>query len=186
LNKRIGKLLLIFSALAIFSCQGLDSSKYLASGKDLYLNSRKDAIEIKPNLLGLKVDINSNTPYSVVMDDSLDKDLTTTTVGYLSGDASLLTISGRGRVDGIKYEKVQIAAKKYVSVAADFVDKMSLTTDYPLPSLYSVKFYILTPRGIYSTDEIKEADLNSKRNPFYRLYFAQQDVISAFMLSDNQ
>jgi hypothetical protein len=144
------------------------------------------AIDTKPETLGLNMNANSSTPYGVVMDSVSDKDLTTTTAGYLSGDAYLLTISGNGRVDGKKYEKVQLAAKKSVSVAANFVDKMSLATNYSLPSLYKIKLYILTTKGIYSTDEINEVDLLSKVNQFHPLYTAQQDILSAFMVSPSQ
>jgi hypothetical protein len=146
---------------------------------------REDALKIKPEMLGMQVDVNRNTPYGVIMDDGLDSATTTTIVGYASGDAYLLTSSGRGNVDGIKYPNVNSAAKKFVSTAADFVERMKPVVDDSLPSINHVKFYILTPTGIYASEELNKNDLIAKSNPFYSLYYAEQDVVTAFHLSSS-
>jgi hypothetical protein len=39
-------------------------------------------------------------------------------------------------------------------LSADFVDEMTPVTEFPLPSDGNVKFYLITPNGVYSTDEM--------------------------------
>lgn len=181
-----------FIALVILACQTLYSAHQVSiptqttlTGKDLYLKIRIDTLETKAETLGLLVDPNSSIPYGVVMDTMLDSESVSTLISFASGDAGLVATSGHGRTDGIKFQNVQIAAKKFVSVAAGFVDKMELVTDYPLPTTVgNIKFYIITPRGIYTTNELTEHDVMA--GSFYKLWKAGADVIAAFRLSDSQ
>jgi len=57
--------------------------------------------------------------------------------------------------------------------------------DYSLPSINHMKFYILTPTGIYASEELNKNNLIAKLNPYYSLYYAEQDVVTAFRLSSS-
>jgi hypothetical protein len=181
-----------FSVLLVFSCQTLTAGTSTSVGtstlvgKDLYLKLRSDALSTRPEALGINVDSNSHSAYGVLMDDVLDNtESTCTTISFASGDAGLICDSGHGRTDGIKFESVQTAAKKFVSVATSFIGKMELTNNYSLPtSAGNIKFYIVTPQGVYGTKELTEDE--AVGGSYNRLWKAQADVITAFRLSDQQ
>src|SRR5262245_59969016 len=119
-------------ALAIIACQPLTAPAL--TGKDFYLKQRNDALNTKPEAMGIKVDSNSNIPYGVMMENMLEGGGICTLISFASGDASLICDSGNGRTDGIKFQKVQDASKKFLEAAAIYLDKAELTTDYPLPT----------------------------------------------------
>lgn len=174
----------IFLTLATLACQALNNLGQPAlTGKDLYLKQRTDALATKPEALGIKVDPNSNAPYGVMMDNMLDGSRICTLISFASGDASLICDSGNGRTDGIKFQKVEVASKKFVDAAAIYVGKTELTADYPLPTkVGNIIFYIITPSGVYTT---KEKNQDEVIHSFLQLYMAGQDVITAFRLSDH-
>jgi hypothetical protein len=174
----------VFLTLATLACQALNNLGQPAlTGKDFYLKLRNDALNTKPETFGIKADPNSNIPYGVIMDTELDVESVSTLISFTSGDASLIATYGNGRTDGIKYQEAQIASKKFVTVAADFVGKMELVTDYPLPTVAgNIRFYVITPNGIYTTKEMTESSVIG--GSFYRLWKAGADVITAFRLSD--
>lgn len=174
--------LVAFLTMAIQGCQSPAPTQSTLSGKDLYLKARNDAIEINPLALGIFVNPFSNTPYGVVEDDVIAPGVDSTLISYASGAAGLIFSTGRGRTDGIKYQSVQIAAKKFVDAAAIYVGRMELTTDYPLPTTFGyLKFYVITPHGVYTSKEISESDAVGRS--FTRLAIAGGNVINAFRLS---
>lgn len=167
-------------ALTILACQTMTTP--FLTGKDLYLKQRSDALNTKPEDLGIRVDSNSNIPYGVMMENMLYEGGICTLISFASGDASLICDSGNGRTDGIKFQKVQEASKKFVEAAALYVDKAKLTTDYPLPTKVGTNiFYIITPKGVYTTEEKTQ---NEVMHSWLKLYLTSQDVLTAFRLSD--
>jgi hypothetical protein len=101
-----------------------------------------------------------------------------TIVAFISGDASFYTSTGGGVIGGIGHEKVRNAARSFVIGTAKFLDKMEVTTAYPLPEPGKVRFYVLTPVSVY-TYEANEVDL--RKNDFTPLYAAGHQLLNALL-----
>ncbi|PKO23036.1 MAG: hypothetical protein CVU38_06310 [Chloroflexi bacterium HGW-Chloroflexi-1] len=82
-----------------------------------------------------------------------------------------------GVIGGVSHESVQAASKRFVSSAQQFTDKMNAATAYPLPAVGKVRFYLLSPQGVL-TSEADEQDLGEERNELSPLFYAGQDVIT--------
>lgn len=72
---------------------------------------------------------------------------TTTIVSYTTGDASMYLSFGSGILGGIRYEQVNTAAKQFVNVAQQYINKALKTENTDLPLTNQVKFYLLTNKG---------------------------------------
>ena len=101
-----------------------------------------------------------------------------TIVAFISGDASFYTSTGGGVIGGIGHERVRNAARNFVISSAKYLDKMETTTAYPLPEPGKVRFYVLTPSGIF-THEANEVDL--RKNAFTPLYAAGHQLLNALL-----
>jgi hypothetical protein len=67
-----------------------------------------------------------------------------------------------------------------VKLAAQYVGRMTLTKEYPLPvNSDGVKFYIITPSGIYTTAETSWDELARSSNDLFPLFWELNKVIAA-------
>jgi hypothetical protein len=144
---------------------------------EAYLALRQLAIKTSPANLGIKVAPGTKAPFGVLMDFSLPEG-NVTIVAFISGDASFYTGAGGGVIGGISHESVRDAARKFVISSAKFLDKMETTTAYPLPEPGKVRFYVLTPSGIF-TYEANEPEL--RKNTLTPLYAAGHKVLTALI-----
>jgi hypothetical protein len=94
-----------------------------------------------------------------------------------SGDASVFYQTGGGMVGGISHEPVRKAAKEFVAQAQKALPRMKKTTEYPLPSPDSVRFYVLTPKGVFTTETSRQA-LSDSQNALSTLFYSGQEVVS--------
>ena len=141
-------------------------SKNPQSRLEAYLKLRQLAFKTTPANLGITSALDSQEPFGIIMDLSLPKG-NATIVAFISGDASFYTSTGGGVIGGIGHENVRNAARKFVIASVKYVDKMIKTVAYPLPELGKVKFYILTPKYIF-TYEADERDLHKNElSPLY-------------------
>jgi hypothetical protein len=108
---------------------------------------------------------------------------TATIVSSILGDGSMYTSTGGGVIGGIGHENVRTASIHFVTVSADFVEKMTLTTEFPLPSNGNVKFYLITPNGVYTTDEMNADMLARGDQEFSPLFLAGDDVITQIRIT---
>ena len=106
-----------------------------------------------------------------------------TIVAFISGDASFYTSTGGGVIGGIGHENVRSAALKFIAASVKYIDRMTPTTAYPLPELGKVRFYVLTPSGIF-TYEAVETEL--RKNAFTPLYAAGHQVLTALLSTAQQ
>ena len=145
---------------------------------EAYLRLRRLAHETAPGNVGvIDVSEDSAKPFGILMDISLPQG-NATIVAFISGDASFYAGTGGGVIGGIGHEKVRNAARNFVISSAKFLDKMTVTTAYPLPEPGKVRFYVLTPKCIF-TYEANEIDL--RKNEFAPLYAAGHQLLNALL-----
>jgi hypothetical protein len=147
---------------------------------EAYLRLRRLAHETKPVNVGVTDvtdEMDASAPFGILMDISLPQG-NATIVAFISGDASFYTSTGGGVIGGIGHEKVRNAARNFVISSAKYLDKMEVTTAYPLPEPGKVRFYVLTPTSIF-THEANEVDL--RKNEFTPLYAAGHQLLNALL-----
>jgi hypothetical protein len=147
---------------------------------EAYLRLRRLAHETKPINVGVTQvtdPADAVAPFGILMDISLPQG-NATIVAFISGDASFYTSTGGGVIGGIGHENIRSAALKFVAASAKYIDKMTPTTAYPLPELGKVRFYVLTPSGIF-TYEAVETEL--RKNNFTPLYAAGHQLLTALL-----
>lgn len=147
----------------------------------LYVDLRKLALGIQPSDIGIAVEPNSKKPYGILMDMSLPSGGVATLTSYANGDASMYFSTGGGILGGIGHASTRNAAKRFVAVAQSYIQKMEVATSYPLPAIGQVKFYVLTPQGILTT-EASEADLEARISELSTLYGMGHGVITEMRL----
>ena len=141
---------------------------------EAYLALRQLAIKTTPVNVGVVPVPGTKAPFGVLMDFSLPQG-NATIAAFISGDASFYTNTGGGIIGGIGHENVRHAARKFIAVAANYLDKMVSTVAYPLPEPGKVRFYVLTPAGIF-TYEAGEPDL--RKNALSPLYAAGHRLLN--------
>jgi hypothetical protein len=151
---------------------------------ETYMGLRKLALGIIPEDIGITVEPNSKEPYGILMEMSFPEVVATLT-SYKSGDASIYFSTGGGILGGIGHESVRNAAKRFVSAAQNYVDKMESVTSYPLPEAGKAKFYVLTPQGILTVEANME-DLEKGGSELSLLFYAGQDVITELRLLEEE
>ena len=141
-------------------------SKNPQSRLEAYLKLRQLAFKTTPANLGIGSSLDSQEPFGILMDLSLHQG-NATIVALISGDASYYTSTGGGVIGGIGHENVRNAARKFVIASFKYLGKMVTTVAYPLPESGKVRFYVLTPKNIY-TYEADEPDFHKNElSPFY-------------------
>ncbi len=122
---------------------------------------RNMAITASPEQLGLSLPTDKTIVYGIIMDWEMGG-ATASTVAYQTGDASLYLSSGGGVIGGGQHQKVNSAAKQFVSLAQTFLDKTTKAEATPLPSTDEVKFYLLTNKGVFiAQEQMKKFENNS-------------------------
>jgi len=87
---------------------------------------------------------------------------TASIVTYKTGDASLYLSSGGGVIGGGQHQNVSSAAKNFVSLTQNFLEKTTKDEKTTLPSTDEVKFYLLTNNGVYvGMEQMKNFENNS-------------------------
>jgi hypothetical protein len=100
-----------------------------------------------------------------------------TLASFANGDARLYYKTGGGMVGGISHEKVRKAAQEFSALARKALPRMSRVTSYPVPNEDRVRFYVLTPRGIFTTETDREA-LGEPGNELAPLFYSGQEVVT--------
>lgn len=72
--------------------------------------------------------------------------------------------SGGGVIGGGQHQNVNNAAKQFVDLAQNFLEKTTNTETTPLPLTDEVKFYLLTNKGIrVGQEQVKNLENNSSQ-----------------------
>jgi hypothetical protein len=134
-----------------------------------------------PGQFGIKPSTGETTVYGVVMDLGMDKGVATI-VSFNTGEASLYLSTGGGILGGGKTENVSKAAKHFVGVAQKYLNKATKAETTPMPEKDSVKFYLLTTRGVYvGQDAVKNFEDNSSQ--WTEMFFEGNNVLTALRMS---
>jgi hypothetical protein len=193
---RISVFVILILALVSTSCQfptqntskeATAPSSDSQSSMDKYLEWRELWFSIKPDEIGLDLDPSSTIPFAVVMDIGLDAGKAASFASSIVGDGSFLTSTGGGILgSGQQFEDVRDASIQFVEMSADFIDKMESATEYPLPAADNIKFYVITPSGIYTAPEADWDTLGSGNHELSPLFFMGNNVITAIREASGQ
>lgn len=135
--------------------------KLVQTKENKFEKLRNMCFSVTPEQLQLLLPTNSTIVYGVIMDWAMDG-ATATIVSYTTGDASMYLSSGGGIIGGIRYEQVNKAAKQFVNVAQQYINKASKTENTDQPLTNQVKFYLLTNKGKFvAQDNMKNFENNS-------------------------
>jgi hypothetical protein len=172
--------------LSILACQGMNfGSEKSSSPADVYLDLRTLWFQTKPEDLGIPAEPGSKVPYAVLMDMSIDGDLVTL-ASSIVGDGSLLYGSGGGIIGGVELESVSKASIQFVELSGSFVDRMKLSTEFGLPSAGHIKIYVITPNGVYITEELDPETLVAGNHEFSPLFMAGNDVLAELRVAKGE
>jgi hypothetical protein len=183
LNRKIAfaSLLVLLSMLACQSTYfGSENSSVPA---DVYLELRTLWFQTKPEDLGITSEPGSKVPYAVLMDMNVDGDLVTL-ASSIVGDGSLLSGAGGGIIGGVEHENVRTASIHFVELSGGFVDRMKLSTEFGLPLPGHIKIYVITPSGVYITEELSAETLAGGNHEFSLLFLAGNDVMTELRIAD--
>jgi hypothetical protein len=101
----------------------------------------------------------------------------TTLVALGDGTASLYFSTGGGLIGGGPHPSINAAARRLVEVSGRHVSELSPTTEFPLPNSGSVRFYVLTTKGVLQGGDREEV-LGAGSHPLSEVFFAGHEVIT--------
>ena len=153
-----------------------------AARKPIYADLREQALHTVPGEVGIEPTPEHPRVYAVLMETGYP-DATATLVSFCDGTTSLYTSTGGGVIGGGEHAAVAAATNAFIAAAEQFVDTMSATTEFPSPTVGSVRFQILTFTG-GMTAEVEEQALGENRDHLSPLFYAGHQVITQLRLID--
>jgi hypothetical protein len=105
--------------------------------------------------------------------------------GLRDGSASLYLSTGGGAIGGHGRPHINAAAKRLVEVAKEFVDRLPVVREYPLPPAGQVRFSIFTRAGVRAA-ELPERELLGGQSQLAPLFVAANEILSGFRLVEEQ
>lgn len=118
-----------------------------------------------------------SAPVAVLMETGY-AEAVATLVAVSDGTVSLYFSNGGGIIGAGEHEVVREVANSLLADAASYTARASLTAEFPLPSRGRVRFYLVTPSGVYTTDALED-DLGEQRHTFSPLFFRGHELIAA-------
>jgi hypothetical protein len=143
---------------------------------ETFMRLRQEAIETPAASLGLAGELKPNEPYGILMEMGVPNSVVTLAC-FANGDARLYYKTGGGMVGGISHEKVRKAAQEFAALARKALPRMNRVTSYPVPGEDRVRFYALTPRGVFTTETDREA-LGEPGDQLAPLFYSGQEVVT--------
>jgi hypothetical protein len=141
--------------------------------EEVYQDLRRKAFATDPMSLG--VNVQENEPYGALMEIGLSSIVTLAC--FANGDASLYYQSGGGMTGGGGHESVRKTAQQFVGLAQKALPLLSPADGQPLPEPEGVRFYVLTPKGIFTTQTHRE-DLADPQSELGALFYCGQEVVT--------
>lgn len=152
------------------------SRKARETPAESFTRLRQEALATPAASLGLAGELKPNEPYGVLMEMGIPSSVVTLAC-FANGDARLYYKTGGGMVGGISHEKIRKAAQEFTALARKTMTRMSRVTSYPVPAEDRVRFYVLTPRGVFTTETDREA-LGEPGNELAPLFYSGQEVVT--------
>lgn len=144
------------------------------TAEEIYMDMRRQALETTPQNLGREP--KGTEPYGLLMEMGVQITVVTL-VCFVDGDANVYHKTGGGMIGGSSHQSVRKAAKAFVALAARALPKMTKTTDFPLPGMDRVRFYVLTPQGVFTAETNRQA-LSNAKSELGALFYAGQEVVT--------
>jgi hypothetical protein len=146
--------------------------------EEVFMDLRRQALATPAETVGMTGQFGPDEPFGVVMEMWLS-DSVVSLACFANGDASFVFKTGGGMVGGGVHEAVRKAAQAFVAVAEKAWSAMSPATDvHPLPDRGQVRFYVLTPRGVVTTETDREALGEAAGSPLAALFYSGQEVVT--------
>jgi hypothetical protein len=142
--------------------------------EEVFADLRRQAFATDPSSLGLSVQ--ENEPYGCLMELGLPSSIVTL-LCFANGDASLYYQTGGGMTGGGVHDAIRRAAKEFVALSGKALPQLSPTADQPLPQPDTVRFYVMTPKAIFTTETFRE-DLGDPQSVLGALFYSGQEVVT--------
>ncbi len=145
----------------------------------VYMNLRKKILSTARESLGLAgtpAEIRATEPYGLVMEMGMPKSAVTLAC-FANGDASVFYQTGGGMKGGGAHESVRKAAKEFTAMGEGVLSGMARAMGQPVPGPGKVRFYALTPKGLFTVETDREA-LGDPQDPLSALFYSGQEVVS--------
>jgi hypothetical protein len=149
-----------------------------------YMELRRQAIETDPKRLALAGERRPEDVFGVLMEMGISSSVVTLAC-FADGDARVYYKTGGGMIGGISHENVRAVAKDLVARAQKAQGRMIKTSAYPLPADDRVRFYVLTPRGVLTTETSRLA-LGERQGELSALFTQGQEVVAQMRLVEEQ
>lgn len=144
--------------------------------EEAYMDLRRQAIETDPKRLALPGERKPEDVFGVVMEMGISSSVVTLAC-FADGDARVYYKTGGGMIGGISHENVRVAAKDLVARAQRAQGRMIKTTTFPTPADDRVRFYVLTGRGVLTTETTRQA-LGERQGELTSLFASGQEVVA--------
>ncbi|HXO19415.1 MAG TPA: hypothetical protein VOA87_05755 [Thermoanaerobaculia bacterium] len=138
-----------------------------------YMKLRRQALEMDAGRFGGAAE---DPPYGALMEMGISNSVVTLAC-FADGDASVYYRTGGGMIGGVAHESVRKAAKEFVTLAQTALPKMTAAAGSPLPGPDRVRFYVLTARGIFTTETDRQA-LGQPQSELSTLFYSGQGVVT--------
>jgi len=152
------------------------AAKVNQTPEEAYMDLRRQAIETDPQRLALPGGRKPEDVFGVVMEMGISSSVVTLAC-FADGDARVYYKTGGGMIGGVSHENVRAAAKDLVARAQKAQGRMIKTAAHPLPADDRVRFYVLTGRGVLTTETSRQA-LGERQGELSALFASGQEVVA--------
>lgn len=149
--------------------------------EQVYMDLRQRALQRMPG--SLDVELQENQPHGLVMEMGVPNSVVTLAC-FADGDAGVYYKAGGGMKGGIGHETVRNAAREAIALSEQVLPRMIETANFPLPGQDRVRFYVLTPKGVFTTETGRQS--LADQNALSPLFYAGQEVVSQMRLVQEQ
>jgi hypothetical protein len=139
------------------------------------MSLREAALRKNPEQLFLPDGLKPDEPYGAMMEMGIPNSVVTLAC-FADGDAGIYYKTGGGMKGGGSHENVRRAAKQFIALSQRALPRMIKTDTHPLPEPEKVRFYVLTPKGTFTTEANRQA-LGGSENELSALFYSGQDVV---------
>lgn len=143
---------------------------------------REQLLGLDPVQIGLSREGGCGEVWGMLVETGLARAVATV-VAIADGTVSLYTSTGGAFMGLGGIGDVRLAGQALLQAAPGFLGFCHPTTEYPLPHLGHIRFYLLTFDGVFAA-EAQEDDLSGNREPLSELYYQAQELITQIRLAE--
>jgi len=139
-------------------------------------NLRNMVLSLSPDQIGVTQSPKYPHVWGLLMETGHPQALVTL-VSLADGTASLYFGHGGGVIGGGEHASVRQAVQVFIASAEEYRAELVPTSEFPLPDVGRVKFYLLTFSGVLTADA-DENDLGDGGHELSDLFYAGHNVIA--------